>query len=385
MKNLSKLSKEIHSPLFIKKLDPSSIKMKMNIEQWGRENRYKFLEKISIDTSSEIIMTGHHSNDQIETILMNIQRGSGVLGMRGIAKRDNKLIRPLLKFSKEEIILFSERVGYRYCKDETNNNLNFRRNFIRNNIVKPWEVRYPSLNKGFTDTAKNISNWQDSFDFMIVNYIIPKIKLLNENFEIDKKLFLTYPKILRLRIIHLLTRKNLGKYWSRHKINMLDNFFNKNKIGDIFELSKTFRLLIDRRYILGEKVRDTRNLKIDNLKINKWVTINGTNIQLCVPTDKKDILFGSCEIVDWSKLKNKRISIRNWKRGDAFRPLGLTKYQKLSDFFINNKINQFKKKIIPLMIANEEIIWVCGLRISDKVKVTKKTSEFANLLYKDLN
>ena len=252
-----------------------------------------------------------------------------------------------MKFSKEEIILFSERVGYGYCKDETNNNLNFKRNFIRNNIVKPWEVRYPSLNKGFMDTAKNISNWQDSFDFLIVNYIIPKIKLLNENFEIDKKLFLTYPKILRLRIIHLLTRKNLGKYWSRHKINMLDNFFNKNKIGDIFELSKTFRLLIDRRYIFGEKVRDTRNLKIDNLKINKWVTINGTNIQLCVPTDKKDILFGSCEIVDWSKLKNKRISIRNWKRGDAFRPLGLTKYQKLSDFFINNKINQFKKNIIP--------------------------------------
>ena len=79
----------------------------------------------------------------------------------------------------------------------------------------------------------------------------------------------------------MLTRKNLGKYWSRHKINMLDNFFNKNKIGDIFELSKTFRLLIDRRYIFGEKVIYTRNLKIDNLKINKWVTINGINIQLC--------------------------------------------------------------------------------------------------------
>ena len=86
--------------------------------------------------------------------------------------------------------MFSERVGYIYCKDETNNNLNFRRNFIRNNIVKLWEARYPSLIKGFTDTAKNISNWQDSFDFMIVNYIIPRIKLFNENFEIDKKIFL---------------------------------------------------------------------------------------------------------------------------------------------------------------------------------------------------
>ena len=60
------------------------------------------------------------------------------------------------------------------------------------------------------------------------------------------------------------------------------------------------------------------------------------------------------------------------EEGDAFEPLGLTKYQKLSDFFINNKINQFKKETIPLMIANEEIIWVCGLRISDKVRVTKK-------------
>ena len=126
-------------------------------------------------------------------------------------------------------------------------------------------------------------------------------------------------------------------------------------------------------------------MKINNLKINKWVTINDINIQLCVSTNKREMLFDSGEIVDWSKLKNKKISIRNWKKGDAFRPLGLTKYQKLSDFFINNKINQFKKEIIPLMIANEEIIWVCGLRISDKVKVTKKTSEFANLLYKDLN
>ena len=132
--------------------------------------------------------------------------------------------------------------------------------------------------------------------------------------KLIKSFFETYPKILRLRIIHLLTKKNLGKYWSRHKINMLDNFFNRNKIGSIFELSKTFRLLIDRRYIFGEKVRDTRNLKIDNLKINKWVTINGTNIQLCVPTHKRDITFGSSEIVDWSKLKNKRISIRNWKK-----------------------------------------------------------------------
>ena len=73
----------------------------------------------------------------------------------------------------------------------------------------------------------------------------------------------------------MLTFKNLDKYWSRHKINMLDNFFNKNKIGSIFELSKTFRLLIDRRYIVGEKVRYKRDLKINNLKINKWVTING--------------------------------------------------------------------------------------------------------------
>ncbi len=384
-KFIKKISKEIHIPLFLKKLDPSSIKKNMNIEQWGRENRYKFLEKISIDTASKAIMTGHHGNDQIETLLMNIKRGSGVLGMRGIAKRNEKLIRPLLKFSKKEIVLFSERVGYKYCKDETNNNLTFRRNFIRNNIVKPWEERYPSLIKGFADTAKNVSNWQDSFDFMIVNYIFPRVKILNENFEIDKKLFLDFPNILRTRIIHLLTKNKIVGFWTKHKINMLNNFFTRNNTGSIFELSKTYRLLIDRKYILGEKVNFTKNLKINNLKINKWVPINNINIELCVSNDKRDLLLDSSEIVDWSKLKNKKISIRNWEKGDAFRPLGLTKYQKLSDFFINNKINQFKKETTPLMIANEEIIWVCGFRISDRVKVTKKTSEFASLVYRDLN
>ena len=106
--------------------------------------------------------------------------------MRGIQKEIKSIIRPLLKFSKKEIILFSKRVGYRYCKDETNNNLNFKRNFIRNNIVKPWEKKYPSLNKGFTNTANNISNWQDSFDFMIVNYIFPRIKLSMRTLKLIK-------------------------------------------------------------------------------------------------------------------------------------------------------------------------------------------------------
>ena len=193
----------------------------------GRENRYKFLEKILIDTSSKVIMTGHHGNDQIETILMNIHRGSGVLGIRGIAKKNKNLIRPLLKFSKKEIILFSQRVGYIYYEDETNNNLDFRRNFIRNKIVKLWEARYPSLIKGFTYTAENISNWQDSFDYMIVNHIFPKIKFNNEDFSIDKEFFLELPKIVKIRIIHLLTSKKKSWLWSRHQINMLDNFFTR--------------------------------------------------------------------------------------------------------------------------------------------------------------
>ena len=137
-------------------------------------------------------------------------------------------------------------------------------------------------------------------------------------------------------------------------------------------ISKKYRLLIDREYIFGEKVIYEKKLQINNLKINKWFLFKGINIKLDVSKNGRDLSLNSSEIVDWSKLKNKRISIRNWKRGDAFIPLGLSKNQKLSDFFINNKINQFKKDRTPIMVANEEIIWVCGFRISDKIKVTKK-------------
>ena len=119
-KFIVKLSKEFKIPLYIKNLDFSSIKKKMSIEEWGRVNRYKFLNEISTETGSEFIMTGHHGNDQVETILMNIQRGSGILGLRGIQTKNKNILRPLLKFSKKEIILFAKRVGYKFYIDESN-------------------------------------------------------------------------------------------------------------------------------------------------------------------------------------------------------------------------------------------------------------------------
>ena len=109
---------------------------------------------------------------------------------------------------------------------------------------------------------------------------------------------------------------------------------------------------------------------------------NNDNISIRI-SNKKNIKSKSrYEIVDWKKIKKKKLRIRLWREGDTFQSLGMNGHQKVSDFLINNKVNQFKKEKQHVLIANNEIIWICGLRISDKIKVTNDTTEFAYLILK---
>jgi tRNA(Ile)-lysidine synthase len=161
---------------------------------------------------------------------------------------------------------------------------------------------------------------------------------------------------------------------------MLENFFNKSEIGKFFEINNQWRLLCDRNDIIGQKVNSCISKK--SIPISESIRIHHNNLSILIKISRrKNIKFeGSYEVIDWSKIKKKKLKIRLWKHGDFFQPLGMNGHQKVSDFLINNKVDLFQKEKQHVVIANDEIIWICGLRISDKVKVTKKTTEFAYLI-----
>ena len=376
------LSKRMGLKFISKSLNPKTISKGESIEEWARKKRYEFLVNSLKKTKSKKILTAHHANDQIETILMNLSRGSGILGLRGIDKKNKYLLRPLLDFKKKEIIEFSKRIKFKFIEDETNKNLSIPRNFIRHKVVKPWEKQIPYLSDAFNNTIDNISNWQLALDYFINNFILSKINFQDNGFSIEKKLIKDCPSLVKLRIIQLLITSDETNLWSRHQIKMLNNFFIKNEIGKIFEFNNQWRLLCDRNDIIGQKVNSYYSKKSILMSKDLIVDHNNVNISIRI-SNKKNIKFKSrYEIIDWKKIKKKKLRIRLWREGDTFQSLGMNGHQKVSDFLINNKVNQFKKEKQHVLIANNEIIWICGLRISDKVKVTNDTTEFAYLILK---
>ena len=145
-----------------------------------------YFDELLKQTNSKWIMTAHHGNDNVETILMNIARHSGILGMRGIAKERNSLLRPMLEFTKNEITEFSERAGFHFFEDLSNYDNIYLRNFLRNIVIKPWEKEVPHLISGFTKSIDYFKQWQVGLDFLIKNYLMEDIKKFEDKFELPR-------------------------------------------------------------------------------------------------------------------------------------------------------------------------------------------------------
>ena len=367
--------------IIIDHLDPNKKSKDMSTEEWAREFRYKSLYKISSYYNSCHIITAHHGNDQIETILFHLSQGTGITGLRGIHSKRDRLIRPLLSLSKNKINNYIEDNAIPWFDDPSNNDLSIARNFLRHKIVSPWENENSSLVSAFTQITKNAYDVHESLKFS-ATILIPQLICNKDNHQIhlDEQLLRAIPPYLLSIILQELTL--LNGPWRRHVHYELYKFVSDSKIGQIYKLENNWRLLKDRKkfilkneyYIEKESVTispDTEIL-IDNY-IFSWqssaVKENYNNSK-------------SSEIIDAAKIKNKTLTLRLWKEGDRFRPIGMNGSKKLSDFFIDEKIDIFSKKKQWLLLDGKRIIWVCGQRISDDVKITSETTKLGKFIFK---
>ena len=173
---VERMCKDLNLPFFSKKLDSDSRSKNESLEEWARNKRYQYLNNLYVETKSNWIMTGHHCNDHAETILMNLSRQTGILGMLGIKQKNGRIIRPLLSFKKKELFDFVQRIGLPFVEDSTNSDTSIPRNFIRKKIVKPWEEKVPSLVKNIYETSKNIEEWKLLIDQLLRSFIIDNLK-----------------------------------------------------------------------------------------------------------------------------------------------------------------------------------------------------------------
>jgi tRNA(Ile)-lysidine synthase len=334
-----------------------SISRKLNTQECARVLRYDWFNSYLAQDDNSILLTAHHLDDSIETFFINTLRGTGLKGLAGIANGKNKIYRPLLKFTKTEIIAFAIKQNITFREDESNKSDNYLRNKLRHHIVPELKKLSPNL----TEKMDTMMTELNDIDLFISDYI--------HSFKSEDKFNLekinTIPEFMwyKLFINQGVSRKN-----NTEIVKLI-----KSHIGSTYKTA-THTLLKDRTELLISKNEIPLSL---NLQINtNTSSIEVYDGQLIFEKTKNiDSLIFSEDIayLDFDKLEFP-LTVRNWNQGDKIKPLGMKSGSKLiSDVLINKKINQFKKEKQLIIQSKNKTVWLVDLMISDTFSLTKKT------------
>ena len=353
---------------------------KLTIEQAARKVRYGVFETLVKKGLVDKIALAHHMYDQAETVLLNILRGSGLSGARGMEPvRDGIYIRPLLNTPREEIMSYIDENSLEYVEDETNSDNTYARNYIRNVVM-------PTLRRQFRQADRNIVKFA-SFCAKDDDFINKQINL---GTIIDAKDYVKVPltyfyqdEVLVNRILmKVFKRFAIQDIESKH-INMVREFALEANNGSVINLP--FKLKVSKEYdyiTIGsfKKVQSfgEYSFRHGKLKVENYGTIRTTASK--VKTDAKP----HQHIVDADKISENAVW-RFRQEGDTFAPLGLKGSKKLKDYFIDKKIPQRMRDSIPVLAVDNKILIVADVEIADEIKVTDNSTAFYKINYeKDL-
>lgn len=348
--------------VFARKINITSLGKEkgLSLEEAGREARYSFYKEVLEKSNSNKIALAHNKDDQIETFMFRLTRGTGLSGLEGIATKRDRYIRPISEIYKSEIVNYLDENNISYCIDSTNLENEFTRNSIRIDLIPFIEKRY---NPKFKD--KIFSLIEEIRDINI--FIEKEIEQFSYNETINIESILKFPKSIRGKILS----KYLYKYGlevNRKKISLIESILEK---GGSQEIS------LDSQYILKKEYNILKIQKINLIK---------NNIEEVTFTIPNKIKYGDyiieAEYVErgeqnkncfYTNLKlGDTLIVRGRKDGDKIIPTGMKGEKKLKEIFINEKIGKEKRDSIPLIVHNDNIVWIAGVRGNEKYNSTEK-------------
>jgi len=354
--------------VFVKEFDTLSVQQDSgkSIEMVARELRYEWFEEIGKDY--DYIVTAHHANDNAETVLLNLLRGTGLRGMCGIPQKNGKIIRPLLRFSASEIDDYVREQGIRFCVDSSNLSDDFLRNRIRHHIIPEMEKIYPNCVDIFTKNSTLFLQQTKFFDTS-----------LN---EIEKKLVTHHNRQTKISIDLL---KNIENQ-SLVLYELLNPFgFNAENIDKILQsihsnsgkrfISDTHILLKDRNHFIIEEKNNIKNEPIlihsveefENYGFSVQKLKNHKNIEI---EKVSNLIYVDADRIQFP------LTLRDWKKGDNFYPFGMKRKKKLSDFFTDLKIDRFEKQKIRLLCSQNQIVWIINYRADNRFGIDSYTKYY---------
>lgn len=385
-----KHSKEI----FVNNFDTKkyALENKVSIQVAARELRYSWFNELQKTNSKfqipiSYLVTAHHSNDNVETVLMNFFRGTGIDGLTGIDAFDNKrkIVRPLLPFKKEILLQYAAANSLSYVEDSSNISNKYTRNNFRNQIIPLVATHFPQVEENILSNINRLNEVQT---------------LYHQAIELHKKILVKKKgEEVHIPILKLKKTQPLNTVlWEIIK----PYSFTSNQTNEVIKLlaahngscvqSATHRIINNRNWLIITPLKDTISQNIIITKETNKINFEGGILifnQLPFTIEKQSKLIeiinekqentnekrktrNELATLDFDKIEFPLL-LRKWKQGDFFYPLGMEKKQKLSKFFINQKLSIIEKENVWVIESNKKIIWVVGYRIDNRYRLTNST------------
>jgi len=367
-------------PLKIERCDVRAYckKNKLSLETGARECRYNFFKQYAQRINCQYVATAHNANDNAETILYHIFRGTGVRGLCGIPLKRDIFIRPLLFAPREEIELFACENNLAFREDTTNKDITFHRNRIRHVLLPLLREKFnPQIVGALNRLGANMSEVDEFLDFKAQKAFNNCLKFKdNQKIILDIEDFLAYFTTLQKRVLFYA----LGLLGEDSRILDFDFYqrirkvLQKRKSGKILNISTRVHITTNSKNLIIWQ--DSSDLKPVSLVVNPGEYPFWKQYIFEIKKVKKPLNFlgkdKTTEWIDADKLV-KPLQIRTVKPGDRFYPVNFNGSKKVSDFFIDEKIPVYERYSYPILTCKTGIIWICGKRLDDRFKITDKT------------
>ncbi len=367
------LAKQLNVPLFVKEFDTIAYanKQKISIQIAARELRYNWFSELLQTQKMDFVLTAHHLDDSIETFIINLCRATGIQGLSGIPVVNNNIIRPLLCFTRDQIMEFMLANDFAWTEDHTNAQDKYLRNNIRHNIIPLLKDLSANFTESFALTQEHllqsVSLIQDA-----QRQAFEKVAIKKDHgiyFDIEKTKQLSNPKAYLFEWLH-----SYGFTAWNDILHLLEH----SSSGKVIP-GKGYVLLKDRKYLILKKssaliFEDTKSYIIQN---NTHITEPINLSMQSLDTMEMDSCFEKVYI-DADKLTMPLI-VRTVQSGDRFIPLGMKGTKKVSKFLKDQKIDLFQKKQTWVVISADQIVWVVGHRLDERFKVTNTTNNIIKL------
>jgi len=372
------LAERLKVSVHVKRFETSSYADKegISIQMAARDLRYLWFRQLALEHGYDKIAIAHNLNDQAETFFINLLRGTGIAGLRAMKPLNDGIIRPLLIFSREEIVSFATNNECPFREDSSNASDKYLRNRIRHHLIPLLKELQPELYPIFSENIERLADTETVY--------------LN---EIERK---------RQQYVQFSDKRNLINIESLNLLNPIQTYlfeflkpfgFNETVVGQLISalndipgkvfLSATHRLIKDREYLIIEPLSESKfeseevlidadtksldfpfNVEFTNLDRHQFTSFNSSPLIAWLDRDK--LTFPLC--------------LRRMQKGDRFRPLGMKGFRKLSDFLTDLKVPLPDKQNTWVITSGSDIVWVVGHRIDDRYKVTAQTKEIFKMI-----